>query len=81
MPKNSIAPVVEKKASGEARKIIQLSLDGNYIRLYESIADAVRHTGINSKSIRDAANGKQKQAGGYKWEYDMTDFGIVRGSV
>lgn len=78
---NSIAPVVEKKASGEARKIIQLSLDGNYIRLYESIADAVRHTGINSKSIRDAANGKQKQAGGYKWEYDMTDFGIVRGSV
>lgn len=70
---NSIAPVVKKKASGEARKVIQFSLDGNYIRLYESIADAVRQTGINSKSIRDAANGKQKQAGGYKWEYDMTD--------
>lgn len=72
---NSIAPIVEKKTSGEARKIIQFSLDGNYIRLYESIADAVRQTGINSKSIRDAANGKQKQAGGYKWEYDMTDVG------
>lgn len=78
---NSIAPIVEKKASGEARKIIQFSLDGNYIRLYESIADAVRQTGINSKSIRDAANGKQKQAGGYKWEYDMTDFDVVRGNI
>lgn len=72
---NGIEPIVEKKASGEARKIIQFSLDGTYIRLYESISAAVRQTGINSKSIRDAANGKQKQAGGYKWEYDMTDFG------
>ena len=60
---NSIAPIVKKKLSGEARKIKQFSLDGNYIRMYDSIADAVRQTGINSKSIRDAANGKQKQAG------------------
>lgn len=77
---NSIAPIVEKKVSGEARKIKQFSLDGNYIRMYDSIADAVRQTGINSKSIRDAANGKQKQAGGYKWKYDMTEFGVVKGS-
>lgn len=48
--------------------------------MYDSIADAVRQTGINSKSIRDAANGKQKQAGGYKWKYDMTEFGVVKGS-
>ena len=77
---NSIAPIVKKKISGEARKIKQFSLDGNYIRMYDSIADAVRQTGINSKSIRDAANGKQKQAGGYKWKYDMTEFGVVKGS-
>ncbi|MDD6400032.1 MAG: NUMOD1 domain-containing DNA-binding protein [Lachnospiraceae bacterium] len=68
--KNCIAAVIEKRSSGEARKVIQFSLDGHYIRMYESIAGAVRETGINSKSIRDAANGKQKQAGGYKWEYD-----------
>lgn len=49
--------------------------------MYDSIADAVRQTGINSKSIRDAANGKQKQAGGYKWKYDMTEFGVVKGVI
>ena len=26
-------------------------------------------TGINSKSIRDAATGKQNHAGGFKWKY------------
>lgn len=69
-----------RKSKWRGEKIKQFSLDGNYIRMYDSIADAVRQTGINSKSIRDAANGKQKQAGGYKWKYDMTEFGVVKGS-
>lgn len=42
----------------------------NYrIATYNSIAEAVRLTGINSKSIRDAATGKQNHAGGFKWKY------------
>ena len=52
-----------------ARIIIQLDDNHNVINTYPSIAEAVRQTGINSKSIRDAANGVQKHAGGYVWEY------------
>ena len=35
----------------------------------KSIVEAVQTTGINSKSIRDAAKGKQKYACGYEWKY------------
>ncbi|VYT62106.1 hypothetical protein [Clostridium tertium] len=51
------------------RGIIQLNDDGTIIKEYETIASAVRKTGINSKSIRDAAKGVQKHAGGFCWRY------------
>lgn len=68
--KSKISPVQKKVSNGSARKIIQLNLEGETIATYGSIAEAVRLTGINSKSIRDAANGKQNHAGGYKWKYE-----------
>lgn len=52
-----------------ARAILQLDDAGNVLNLYPTIAEAVRQTGINSKSIRNAANGVQKHAGGYCWKY------------
>ena len=52
------------------RTIIQMDDDGNVIRKFISIAEAVRETGVNSKSIRDAAKGVQKHAGGFVWKYE-----------
>ena len=60
----------EKKAKTNTRKkIIQMTNDGNIIRTYNRISDAVKATGINSKSIRDCCSGKQKHAGGFVWKY------------
>lgn len=42
---------------------------GNKIAHYESISMASRNVGVSSKSIRDAAKGIQKHAGGYVWRY------------
>jgi hypothetical protein len=39
------------------------------IKEYETLSQAIKETGINSKSIRDAAKGVQKHAGGYCWKY------------
>lgn len=58
---------LEKKPRG--RIMLQLDDEGTLIKEYESISAAVAETGINSKSIRDAANGVQKHAGGYCWRY------------
>ena len=55
--------------SARGREIVQMEDDGRVIYEYETIAAAVRATGINSKSIRDAANGVQQHAGGYCWKY------------
>ena len=55
------------KATGKA--ILQMDDTMNIIQRYETISEAVRSTGINSKSIRDAAKGVQKHAGGFVWKY------------
>jgi DNA polymerase III subunit epsilon len=43
--------------------------DGVVIKEFKTIASAVKEVGVSSKSIRDAANGVQKHAGGYCWKY------------
>lgn len=52
-----------------SRAILQLTDEMQVVKKYDSIAQAVRETGVNSKSIRDAAKGVQKHAGGYVWKY------------
>lgn len=63
-----VAEGASKKSTG--RPILQLSSEMIIIKRYETIAEAVRETGINSKSIRDTAKGIQKHAGGYVWKYE-----------
>ena len=63
----------QKKASEiktpRTRAIIQMNDDGSIVNEFISISEAVAQTGVNSKSIRDAANGVQKHAGGFCWKY------------
>lgn len=49
--------------------VLQMDDEMNIIERFETIAEAVRKTGINSKSIRDTAKGVQKHAGGFIWKY------------
>lgn len=58
-----------KPKQPRGRSIIQMTDDGTVIKEFETIASAVYEVGISSKSIRDAANGVQKHAGGYCWKY------------
>ena len=67
-PITNIEPIVEVPAVS-VRPINCYDDNGMLIAEYKSIAEAVRISGVNSKSIRDAAKGKQKHAGGYVWKY------------
>jgi hypothetical protein len=53
------------------RPVLQLSLDGNIIREFESIVEA--QTFIGKVGIYYCANGRQQTAGGFKWEYKPKD--------
>lgn len=57
---------VQKRAG---HPVLQMDDDMNIIERFDTIADAFRKTGINSKSIRDAAKGVQKHAGGFIWRF------------
>jgi hypothetical protein len=68
---------ISKKPHSKKRPIIQLSMNGNEILAeYESINDAGRKLGLNSRGIGNALTGKNKSAHGFKWKYkDITGFG------
>lgn len=65
----NIEPIIKQQNTGVKRTIDQYSLDGEFIKRYESVSLASNENSINSKSIRDAANNKQKHAGGFIWKY------------
>lgn len=52
-----------------SRAILQMDDEMHIINRFESLQAAINQTGINSKSIRDAAKGVQKHAGGFVWRY------------
>lgn len=60
-----------KKASASTKRaVIQMDDEMNVLHKYESVANAANTVGISTKSIRDAANGKQKHAAGFVWKYE-----------
>lgn len=58
-----------------AKKICQYSLDGIFIKIWDSIIEASDALGINFRSIADCCRGEHCRAGEYMWRFynDNTD--------
>ena len=56
---------------GEVNKksVVQLSLDGTIVMVYDSLDKAVKVTGFNEEEIRKCALGMIPFCGGYNWKY------------
>lgn len=54
----------------KGRSVRQIDKDGRLIAEYPTITIAAATVGTNTKSIRDVLIGKQKTAGGFRWESD-----------
>ncbi|MCQ2544314.1 MAG: hypothetical protein MJ126_09140 [Lachnospiraceae bacterium] len=50
-------------------KVIQYDLQGNIIKIYDSVREANLQTGIACCNISRVCKGKRKSAGGYMWKY------------
>jgi DNA-binding phage protein len=50
--------------------VAQLSLEGEVINEFSSVAQAARDTGISKSGIAKTCRGLNKTAGGYTWKYD-----------
>lgn len=55
--------------NGRSRKVVQISLDGVEIKVWDSMGDIMRSTGIKNKNVWGVCAGRQKTAGGFKWKY------------
>lgn len=49
--------------------VIQYTKEGVYVNEYKSAHEADRQTGISYRTINRCCLGKQKTAGGFRWEY------------
>lgn len=59
--------IKNKMRQSHKRKVVQLSKDGEVIRVFDSIKEAEEILKISN--ISGCCRGKYKTAGGYKWEY------------
>jgi group I intron endonuclease len=67
--KGTIASSIEAVSIGKYLPILQYSLDGIFIREWESIKEARESQGKSRPDIMACLQGRQKQAGGCIWKY------------
>lgn len=60
---------IGRKKNRKEKPIFQYTLSGLFLGGYDSISDAAEENMVWPSSISEAANGKRKTAGGYRWCY------------
>ncbi|NRB58321.1 MAG: GIY-YIG nuclease family protein [Winogradskyella sp.] len=58
-----------KSGDKRQKKVLQLTLNGEFIKDFSSVADASRYCNINKTSIAKVCRNERKSAGGYIWQY------------
>lgn len=59
----------ERVVKSLSKPILQFSLDGEFIKKWDSATQVERELGFYQSSITKCCKGKQKTCGGYKWLY------------
>lgn len=52
-----------------AKKVMQMDLNGKVIKEWDSIAEASRAVGVNDSSIIKVCKGRLETSGKFKWRY------------
>lgn len=63
------------------KKVIQLSLLGNIIATFDSVADASFTTGISKTCIARCCRGERKHSGGFQWAYASQSDSLNKNSI
>lgn len=51
------------------KKVIQCTMNDEFINEFNSVSDAGRYTGVDYRNISMVCNGKRKSTGGYIWKF------------
>lgn len=63
-----------RHTSNAEKEVIQMSIDGTVLRIYKSLSEAARISGVSLGNLSDVCNKKphRKTLGGYKWDFKKT---------
>lgn len=59
--------------NGKSKKVNQYTMDGNFIKTYDSINLASKELNIPNSNISEVCRGIRKSAKGYIWKYQRTE--------
>ena len=59
----------DKISKSNSKPIVQLSLNGEFIKRWDSFSQVKRELNLNRGSLYGCCKGKHKTCGGYKWMY------------
>lgn len=58
---------IKRVAEKLFKKVVQLDLNDNVLKIFESMVQAEQETGVSRRSISNCCSGRSKSAGGFKW--------------
>ena len=70
---NSLKVMPKGKNVYNAKEIVQIDINNNFIKKWETITEAQK--ALNITHISDVCNGKRKQCGGYIWKFKEEYYG------
>lgn len=62
--------LINAASKAHYRKVMQFDLDGNLIKVWDSIKSAANELNLKSPNIIACCNNKQKTCGKYEWRYE-----------
>lgn len=69
IPVEKVNQVQSNRITKSSKKVAKMTLDGEVLQVYDSIALASADTGCDSSSISKVCNGQRNKCGGFKWQY------------
>lgn len=58
----------------QGRPVIQISMDGKFIKEWDTGAEAARYYNLDRANLNACCKGKKKSCGGYRWEFKFPDY-------
>ena len=69
IPVEKVNQVQANRITKASKKVVKMTLEGEILQVYDSIALAAADTGCDSSAISKVCRGQRNKCGGFKWEF------------
>lgn len=69
IPVEKVNQIQTNRITKASKKVVKMTLEGEILQVYDSIALAAADTGCDSSAISKVCRGQRNKCGGFKWEF------------